>query len=496
MRGLFVCFLFTYTIFWALYGVVVAGQGEEAIETCDLLIKYVDEFYGIGVYAGKDFETGTKLCNHQLTPAIGFYLFPLLLGFDPIQTCIGIPVPLQSVFKSELINYLEWYNATHGLAVLGYGMLYNHIKSSNHVLVRKFPSESLHGIYRYTNPSYATETSRDLDYESNGYIELGEQIFSNYGPDWFEYRQQVELEPSKTENKNHIFYQPNIYGTSRINKNGRSSTVLPGCGPKYVQYDEYKQNFVAARALKRGTVLEVSRALLLPDLSHSMSAYGALTEFLWWRPRDRQDNSSEEPDSSSWEGSYLVEYDDSSAYAVLLTGFGALYHAKDAEDSGICAGSDNQSCSSGDSSSENAGGSRTKGADVNVKYDWWSLDSHLTAPASSASANGSENQSSDSVSDHTESGVGSDRDIISANEGVTESSNTSDHSGGRREAMAGDEYSIRRTRHGDACSTQMFVAFTAARDIAEGETLTVDLTRDMQRPWIRYTTAAFASQCL
>jgi hypothetical protein len=31
------------------------------IETCDLLIKYIDEFYGIGIYAGKEFATGIYL---------------------------------------------------------------------------------------------------------------------------------------------------------------------------------------------------------------------------------------------------------------------------------------------------------------------------------------------------------------------------------------------------------------------------------------------------
>ena len=42
------------TAFFLLLNYVATSN----IEKCDLLIKYIDEFYGIGIYAGKEFATG------------------------------------------------------------------------------------------------------------------------------------------------------------------------------------------------------------------------------------------------------------------------------------------------------------------------------------------------------------------------------------------------------------------------------------------------------
>lgn len=430
------CFLFSFGTHWYAYAVAES----KVVETCDLLIKYIDEFYGIGIYAGKDFVT----------------------GIDPIQTCIGIPVPLRTVYKSELINYLEWYNETHGLAVLGVGMLYNHIKSNNHVLVRKFPlSDVSNGIYQFRNPAYISEASSDLCYESNGYIEIGEQIFSNYGSDWFEYRQQTELEPSKSDNKNDIFYQPNIYtsrsSSSHISRSnlGRTSTVLPGCSTKYTFYDKDKQRLIAMNNIPKGTIIEVSRALLLPELP--FTAYGALTEFLWWKPRDKSDISiddSGEIDSQSWKGSYDIEYEDDTSYVVLLTGSGALYHSKQVDP-------DHSSC-----------GNSCVGPDVNVLYDWWSLDAHLTS----------------SASDDTRS------DCTNKSNQNKDSNHNSTHK--HDESTGSEDYTFRKTNYGDPCSTQMFVSFTAGRDIIKGEKLIVDLKNDIDRPWVRYSKVSFARQCL
>eukprot|EP01038_Epipyxis_sp_PR26KG_P013403 gene13403-17971_t len=247
---------------------------------CDLVLRILPNI-GIGVYTGK-----------------------LLTANQVIQNGIGIPVPIEVLYHSILINYAEGYNDTHCLLVLGHSMLYNHLSSNDHnsmAMIRKFPvdygldqndhtSDMIYGKYKFYYDYDGF--SHDISFEMNGFIEPGYQLFSFYGEGWFQDRNLHEYSVNELLNYDNQYIrisdnlkEPNHSNNNNNNRNNNNnldnSSILPGCGTLLT----YIKNNVlyAAKNMKRDTIIEVSRALLVPIsyelLSHANTAFN---EIVWW----------------------------------------------------------------------------------------------------------------------------------------------------------------------------------------------------------------------
>jgi hypothetical protein len=201
---------------------------------------------GLGVYAGREIESG-----------------------ETVEVAIGIPIPLSAIYWTELVNYSEGYNDTHALFTLGNSALYNHVPNPDHEMIRKFMSHR-DGIYEFRAPF---ERSIDVDFVCKRDIDTGEQMFAHYGNDWFENRGWTELEPTS------------IAGTDFPTVPGK----LPGCTYR----NTLLQNniLVAKRMLLAGEVIEVVRALLIPDWA--VIEDSPLVDLLWWPAAEASDATRE-----------------------------------------------------------------------------------------------------------------------------------------------------------------------------------------------------------
>lgn len=125
------------------------------------------------------------------------------------------------------------------------------------------------------------------------------------------------------------------------------SVALSGCPNEWTSL---QQTLLAARAIPKDTVIETSRALLLPITSLLLSS-GPLEELLWWP------SNATVTDLSRYRGSYGVHpYSTAVDYAVLLTGRGPFY------------------------------GPTGDGRPVNVRYEWLLPDVLMGADGESSSA--------------------------------------------------------------------------------------------------------------
>lgn len=263
-----------------------------AVYCCELYLGE-SEAFGVGVFAGKEWEGG-----------------------DVLEVGIGVPVHLSAVYWSELMNYSEGYNGTHALLTLGNSMLYNHIPDPDQELVRKYMSRG-NGFLEFRQPF---GRSIDIDFVARRPTEIGEELLSHYGYDWFEDRGIGEVRKTSDEVISH------------------DNTRLPGCAQDYVQLTQ--NQITAKQFIPAGAIIETARAVLIPEWAIVQD--GPLVDLLWWNPAtnalslERNPLSGELLDSKleyrkvirSVLGSpYRVAPWDRSntSYAVLLTGSGSLY---------------------------------------------------------------------------------------------------------------------------------------------------------------------------
>ena len=87
-------------------------------------------------------------------------------------------------------DFGEGYNDTHGSLTLGYALVFNHVGAKEDKMVEKF-STGWVSMY-FANG----EESTDGHYEAARDVAKGEQIFSYYGDDWFDYRTFDEISPA------------------------------------------------------------------------------------------------------------------------------------------------------------------------------------------------------------------------------------------------------------------------------------------------------------
>jgi hypothetical protein len=216
---------------------VVAVQ---AIE-CAYYLRY-HEVFGMAVYAGKIHEP-----------------------FDVFDSGIGVPIPLELVYGTpELVNFVEGYNNTHALLTLGLGMLLNYNSDMNKVNIRKFMSES---PSQYHFPSNG-EPSIDVVFEYQSSINIGDQLFVDYGEDWFAERQI----PLVDMNSFLIDSQPR-------------NTSFPGCFSRYMhlqQEPDHSHKLIAKRNISANVVVEVARMIVLPMTDPLETYSGPFSDILWW----------------------------------------------------------------------------------------------------------------------------------------------------------------------------------------------------------------------
>jgi hypothetical protein len=253
---------------------------------------------------------------------------------------------------------------------------------------------------------------------------MDEQILIHYGSDWFEDRGWTELD------------EPTLAAAD-----SNTQHDLPGC----VDGNTVLQNnlLVAKRLLRAGDVIEVARALLIPDWA--IIEDSPLVDLLWWPLSSDSTGScaTEECElGNSMEGNcgafsrsklrrrelrsslgspyHVAPWNRTTAsYAVLLTGYGGLYgHATEKI----------SQPQKGDTEDV-----LRYQREPNVKYDWYDVGSGATEDR------------------------GSDR--------------------------------------GGTCSLLMLVSFSATREIQPGEALVADLSLDIVSHR-RYVRDDFASLCL
>lgn len=266
---------------------------------CELFLRYVPE-YGIGVYAGRLFERNR-----------------------PIENAIGIPVLLKDAVNTEFVNYMEGLNETHGVLLLGYSSMFNHVPQQDSLVRKHVSFDDSRMQFR---PPHGE--SYDIVTEPMHKIFPGNQIFSFYGRTWFADRGLDEVTANELANRNQIVH---------IDDRGAVSGLLPGCPSRMTRF--VGDWLEAAEDIPQGAVIEVARALLVPERRVSRGPISTLV----WRSQ-RSLDSPEPPVCSevSTEGesvSHCVEegvesfatpyevpaYSTNRRYAALLLGGGALY---------------------------------------------------------------------------------------------------------------------------------------------------------------------------
>lgn len=410
---------------------------------CDVIMRYVHG-YGIGLYAGKKFKKGAE-----------------------VEHSVGFAAPRYVTLWNELDQYVEAYNDTHHLLSGGHYNLFNH--APKHLMLITKARKTGRWIH------YDGSASVDTASVAVSSIKPGDQIFSFYDSDWFALRNIQEINPlDLVDSSPDIIHVDNIHSSP-----GR----IPGCSTKLTKIRKYRDpdtgrsatELVARRNITRGSVIEVTRALLLSE--GTFLEPEPLNSFLWWKkgyshrkydPRDRDRSNVRVVNTP---------YNHTDNYAVLQSGNGGLYHAY-----------------------------RRGPSEVNVDYDWWDL-SAIGVPSESLFWHSVSRGDESSIADlkNADNNVATNK---TGNKQRTLQQEISVEGASEIEAavstaesfVAGevDEQSpaLRRTKNGHICCTRMLISFTARRDIAKGERLVVDLKTMRSSPGKRFVTASFAQQCL
>ena len=102
----------------------------------------------------------------------------------------GIPGKFSHLEGTIYDDFGEGYNDTHGSLTLGYALVFNHVGANEDKMVEKFNTG-------WVSMYFANgEGSTDGHYEAARDVAKGEQIFSYYGDDWFDYRTFDEISPA------------------------------------------------------------------------------------------------------------------------------------------------------------------------------------------------------------------------------------------------------------------------------------------------------------
>jgi hypothetical protein len=243
-----------FTLVFLLISRVVTVQSIR-FSQCSLLQKH-SVAGGIGVFAGKNFSRG-----------------------QVIERFLSLDVP-SKVVKGSILDKYVFSSGVEGVdsLILGYAMIYNHMQSNESTVM-------LIGSRRHITSQRANRETEDFAVFAKRDIVQGEEIFSNYGDgnSWFRQRNLVEVPLS---------------AVAKASSYQLFAKALPGCPVGNVE--TFAGRLYAAQMIMKGEIIEVARALLLPEL---FKANSTLRKYSWYS-----------------------ETDDT---AMLLLGNGALYRAAD-----------------------------------------------------------------------------------------------------------------------------------------------------------------------
>eukprot|EP01034_Spumella_vulgaris_P023000 gene23000-29187_t len=414
---------------------------------------------------------------------------------EVVNEIIGIPTLRSATSWNILENYVDGISDTHG-----YAMIFNHAPSSEGRMTNKAHRElsKVHygvrnknqmeeGRKMRVNPSnrrgqFDENFSQDQDYVSNWAIFEGDQIFSFYGDNWFSNKKFGEVNTRQQTNRDvtHIddvhdkrrpLLAPNDT-TSRLFSTPITSRKVPGCTTLLTVYDASTQTLRAARDIRRGTIIEVSRALLVPEFSQLKP--GPLQQFLWWSAHWRETKASDaatrrrlgsEDPQNTISNSYHISSDSSSHRHYFQTEKRRYTVPTDIPEGMNLI-------------------SKVLLNDTSA-YDPLKEDYTMILLGNGALYSGILGTFK------TEEVKVSEREMMG---GLDEDSDSSGES--YREIMTYfDTSSNYDQKVGEQCRSQMMVSFTASRDIQRGEELIIDVMID-QDTGFRYPHPNFVNQCL
>ena len=213
---------------------------------CDIVMRHVPG-YGVGLYAGKSYKVK-----------------------DEIEHSVGLYVPKYITLWNELDQYVEAFNSTHHHLMLGHSVLFNHAPKGYEMMTKARPKSNKwrYGSFQSTDTmSVATKP-----------ISAGDQIFSFYDEEWFRLRNMTEINPFHSGSRD-IVHSADVH---------RAPGRIPGCGTLLTKIERSRlskgraqPSLVAARDIRRGQVIEVVRALLLPEAEHLYRS--PISNVIWWR---------------------------------------------------------------------------------------------------------------------------------------------------------------------------------------------------------------------
>lgn len=228
------------------------------------------EGIGLAIYAGKDFPVYSEISR-----------FP------------GIPIASNRC-NNILSHYVEGHPDEGLLLIsLGYALLFNHADYNTFPHIQKYSSHF--SLFNDESKQVISLQYLDVNYTSTADIRSGDQIFNYYGENYFGAKQIKEISPYDYNNADYIAISPNRIATH--------PNRLPGCATAFIIMKS--ERLYASRNIRKGQVIEVTRALFLPS-AHMVDA-GLIERFLWYSHR-------EYPNDKGGSDSVL-----------LMLGYGALY---------------------------------------------------------------------------------------------------------------------------------------------------------------------------
>ena len=184
-------------------------------EECDIvqhLIDYGSQVAGVGVYAGKNFD------------------------FEEEYEYSNIIRTKRSVLENTALDdFIEGYNDTHCEIVLGYSMIYNHVSEKVDKMVRKrlfYPGEVDSTLEDISDEQYT-----ELICYAAREVKYGDQVLSDYGAEWFEFRTWVpEISPYEVGG-DYVRLEDPIHAPSRV----------PGCPTRTTEVNHEPSKLVVDR---------------------------------------------------------------------------------------------------------------------------------------------------------------------------------------------------------------------------------------------------------
>ena len=198
------------------------------VSSCDrFLMSSVNPEFGRGIYAGKNFKVG-----------------------DVVETSPSLLI--KNTFAME--NQLQYFvyatdDDVYDAIVFGEGMMYNSLDTEN--LAHEWSDNKLPGFDTLYQDSHTTYTP--FRYTAQENIRLGEELFVNYGKDWFEQRSHHSITSSEIIKRRYSAKDLEKFGFC-LSDTYASPSSLPLAG----------NGLFSKKAYRKGDTVMLSPVLVLP----------------------------------------------------------------------------------------------------------------------------------------------------------------------------------------------------------------------------------------